>query len=287
MSKAKKAIFLSAALIFAALLIAPIAALYFISQNEISSLSMQEEIVIQEVSYGEPKPVFFGSIKNSIVASGTVVSRDIDFIELGEIQDADKIRFVVQIGDYVNSDTVIGYLDGQSITSGKEGVIREINYGSNGYILLDLIEPLALECYVDVKKAAELSVGDVLTDDAGNSYVIIEIDRAAMYGNIRVLLALDRDDCIYGTEIESLELYTGEGIENILMISRDCVYSYPGSDKQYVRVVDKDLFFVNEIEVKTWLSDDSYITVSGEGVEEGMLCDSGYKLIAEGGSRYE
>lgn len=287
MSKAKKVIVLSAVIIFAALLIAPIAALYFISRNEISSLSMQEEIVIQEVSYGEPKSVFFGSIRDSIVVSGTVVSRDIDFIELGEIQDADKIRFVVQIGDYVNSHTVIGYLDGESIAAGKEGVIREISYGSNGYILLDTMEPLALECYVDVKEAAELSVGDVLTDDAGNSYEIIEIDGAAAYGNIRVLLALDREDCIYGTEIESLELYTGEGIENILMVSRDCVYSYPGSDKQYIRVVDNNLFFVNEVEVKTWLSDDLYITVSGEGVEAGMMCDSGYKLIAEGGSRHE
>lgn len=287
MAAVKKTLIVIMVLFFSILLVAPIAALYFISRNEIASLVKQEKIVIQEVSYGEPKSIFFGSIKNSIVVSGTVIGCEIDFIELREIPDSDRIRFIVRIGDYIENNTVIGFLNGNYVYSGKKGVIREINCGSDGYILLDLVEPVALECFIDTETAYGLFVGAVFTDDDGNHYRITAKDEVAIEGNVRVIMALENSTLVYGTRIESLKLYTGAGIDNVLMVSRDCVYSYPDSDKQYVRVVDSNLFFIKELEVKTWISDESFITVSGDGVEEGLLCDSGYKLIAEGGRRYE
>ena len=283
----KRIFFAFSAIILVVLLIAPIAALYLISQKEITALTKQEEIVIREVSYGEPKAVFFGDIKNSMTLDGLIVSRDVDFIELAGIAEADKVRFTLHVGDYISDGTVIGYLNGEPVVSDKEGVVREISYGNNGYIMLDSISSLALESFVDVKTAAALSVGTILTDDLGNNFEIALIDGVATNGKIRMLIVSAESDWIYGAIVEQLKLYTGDGYKNVLMVSRDCVYSYPDNESQYVRVVDKNQFFVKEIEVKTWLSDGSYVTISGEGVEEGMLCDSGYKLIAESGSRYE
>ena len=61
----------------------------------------------------------------------------------------------------------------------------------------------------------------------------------------------------------------------VLVVNKNCVYKKGNS--YYVRVLDENGYYINEQEVKVSLETEEYMAISG--VEEGTICDSGYKAF--------
>lgn len=268
-------------LFFAALLAAPVGALYLISKQEIMLLEEKDILEIQELSYGEPKKLFYGSIGESITVNGTVISREQIFMDIPGYN-LDKMRLIVNSGDYIASGWVIGYLNKEEVIADKSGVIREINLSYPAYFLLDSVECCALECYIPAETVRRLSVGDQLSDCGGTVYEVLQIDPVGNANGVRALLEAKNGSLTYGVSMNELSLQPDRRIDGVLLAPKECVYSYPNSDQKYIRVVDADGVFQRELEVKTLYSDDSFVSVSGDDIVEGLYCDSGYKAIVEG-----
>ncbi len=269
---------------FAMLMLVPICALIVISKSEKAVYAPQDDIELKDVAYGEAKAIQYGTIGESVKLSGTVVSAEVDFID---VADGDNMRYVINAGDYVQEDTVIGYIGHSAVTAGKEGIVRDVGYGET--ILLDSVDKMALECYTDKKSADKLSVGEKLTNEDGEVFQVTEVAPVMSENGVKLkLLPKSKNaELVYGTELKDAWFNTPNKYDNVLIVDNDCVYSYPGKPEQYIRVVDSDLNFVEEIEVKAAFSDGKNISVSGDGVQEGLLCDSGYKSMVESTGQQE
>ena len=80
----------------------------------------------------------------------------------------------------------------------------------------------------------------------------------------------------YGKTISGYKLYTGNIYRDALVVSKECVYK--GEDDAYhVRIVDAEGNFLDERTVEVGYTCEELICVTG--VEEGELCDSGYKSL--------
>ena len=270
------------ALLFVALMVAPIGALYYISALEQEQYQPQEQqIVLEELSYGSPTSILRMDMTERITFSGTVVSTKVIYEEL-ELENISQLRLLISAGQALQAGDLIGYLDGQEVRATKTGIIRSINRGSDAYIELWSLEDLAIECYVDDVQLKVLKRGSLkLTDPDGNQYTVTHIDEIRVGSDLtRVLLTSETATLIYGKNMGNMSFNTGRVYPDCLVVQANCVYTYNGTD-YYVRLVDMDGVVLGEAQVELGFSMNGYICIT-DGAEEGQLCDSGYKAIAEG-----
>lgn len=270
-------------LLFVALIVAPIGALYYISVLEQAQyLPQEEQIVLEELAYGSTCQIMRMDMSERITLSGTVVSTKVIYEEL-EMENVSCLRLLISSGQVLQAGDLIGYLDGQEVHATKTGIIRSINRGSDAYIELWSLDDLAIECYVDDVQLKILKRGSLdLTDADGNQYTVEHIDEIRVGSDLtRVLLTSETAQLIYGKKMESTSFITGRVYPDCLVVPTNCVYSYNGGQTYYVRLVDKDGVVLGEHEVEVGFSMNGYICIT-DGAEDGQLCDSGYKAIAEG-----
>ena len=270
-------------LLFVALIVAPVGALYYISVLEQAQyLPQEEQIMLEELAYGSICQIMRMDMSERITLSGTVVSTKVIYEEL-EMENVSRLRLLISSGQVLQVGDLIGYLDGQEVRATKTGIIRSINRGSNAYIELWSLDDLAIECYVDDVQLKILKRGSLdLTDGDGNQYTVSKIDEIRVGSDLtRVLLTSETAQLIYGKKMESTSFNTGRVYPDCLVVPTNCVYSYNGGQTYYVRLVDKDGVVLGEQEVEVGFSMNGYICIT-DGAEDGQLCDSGYKTIAEG-----
>lgn len=284
MKTLRKAIKPLMALLFVVLLSAPIVGLFVISQYEQRQYQPAAEVVLRDYAYGDICQVIRTDIEQRLTVSGTVVSTDVTFIELNQYERPDKIRFTIEYGQLVNAGDVIGYYNGTPVTATQSGIVKDISVGEDSYIMLQSMDDLALKvpCYDETLLSALSADGLRLTSEEGLEFVVDKIDAAQdSTGAVNVYLTCENALLVYGKEYVDYALKTGRVFPQTLAVDERCVYSYAGSSKAYVRTVDHDGVFVSEMEVTTGYTDGELICISG--VDEGVLCDAGYKLAVEGG----
>ena len=271
------------ALLFVALMVAPIGALYYISalEQEAYLPQQQEQIVLEDLAYGAICPITRMDMTERIALSGTVVSTKVIYEEL-ELENISRLRLLISAGQVLQAGDLIGYLDGQEVRATKTGIIRSINRGADAYIELWSFDDLAIECYVDDVQLKVLKRGSLkLTDTDGNLYTVAHIDDIRVGSDLtRVLLTSETATLIYGKNMGTMDFMTGRVYPDCLVVQANCVYSYNGTD-YYVRLVDEDGVVLGEAQVEIGFSMNGYICIT-KGAQEGQLCDSGYKAIAEG-----
>lgn len=271
------------ALLLVALMVAPIGTLYYISALEQEQYlpKQEEQIVLEELAYGESTEILRMDMAERVTLSGTVISTKVIYEEL-KLENISQLRLLISTGQVLQSGDLIGYLDGQEVRATKTGIIRSINRGSDAYIELWSLEDLAIECYVDDVQLKVLKRGSLdLTDSNGNQYTVAHIDEIRVGSDLtRVLLTSETAELIYGKKMEDINFNTGRVYPDCLVVEASCVYTYNGQD-YYVRLVDRDGVVLGEVQVELGFSMNGYICIT-DGAEEGQLCDSGYKAIAEG-----
>lgn len=271
------------ALLLVALMVAPIGTLYYISALEQEQYlpKQEEQIVLEELAYGVSTEILRMDMAERVTLSGTVISTKVIYEEL-KLENISQLRLLISTGQVLQSGDLIGYLDGQEVRATKTGIIRSINRGSDAYIELWSLEDLAIECYVDDVQLKVLKRGSLdLTDSNGNQYTVAHIDEIRVGSDLtRVLLTSETAELIYGKKMEDINFNTGRVYPDCLVVEASCVYTYNGQD-YYVRLVDRDGVVLGEVQVELGFSMNGYICIT-DGAEEGQLCDSGYKAIAEG-----
>ena len=268
-------------IVLVCLLILPVGMLYVISRDEQSQYRAEAVPAVEELAYGDTFSVTRRDIYETITVSGTVVSASELFMELN-VQDPYGLRLMVSVGDVIRPGELIAYDGDKEVVSDSYGLIREISLGTDAYIRLYSLEDLALECYVnDTQRAVLERTSLELRDDQNAALTVLKIDDVYTGGNTtRVLLRYDMDGLRYGQTFEKLTLTTGKVYTQALVVRAECVYRKVGSNSYFLRVVDQNGRFLSETEVQIGYTDGTYICVSG--IEEGTLCDSGYKALVEG-----
>lgn len=265
-------------IILVAALVAPVGILYYISEEEQAQYQPDFIPTVEEMAYGEIVDIRRRDMSETITLSGTVVSVSEFFVEL-KVKDPYALRFMVSVGDVIHPGDLIAYNGDKEILSEAYGMIREISLGSDSYLRMASLEDLALECYVKQSQRKTLLRSSLeLRDEDGANLTFLSADEIYSDGNTtRVLLRYDKEDLCYGQTFEDLMLTTGRVYSDALVVEERCVYQKSGSEGYYLRIVDEEGKFISEAEVKLGYSDGTYVCVSG--VDEGMLCDSGYRAF--------
>ena len=120
------------ALLLVALMVAPIGTLYYISALEQEQYlpKQEEQIVLEELAYGESTEILRMDMAERVTLSGTVISTKVIYEEL-KLENISQLRLLISTGQVLQSGDLIGYLDGQEVRATKTGIIRSINRGSD------------------------------------------------------------------------------------------------------------------------------------------------------------
>lgn len=267
-------------ILFIIAMAAPLVALINISNIEQKQYVIENDVQIGEIAYGDICEATRIDLEESLTIDGVIVSGKIEFIELSKYKDSSKIRFIVHEGECIEKGQVIGYYLGNEIFSDKDGVVREIGFGEDCYIMLDSFSELVMKVDCSDEKTYEIinQKKVSLKDEDGNKYHIVRIDKAKdEEGHRYMYLSVDKSlDLTYGTKIEKLELFTGKVYKGVMAVDKDCVYSY-NDDKTYVRVISDSGVEEKEIEVGFYSGHVAVVS----GIDEGTMCDSGYKTLIE------
>ena len=273
-------------ILFVVLIVSPVVALYGISLLERAQYNPKPQIILEELAYGDICPILRMDIEQIITASNAqIVSMSFRFLELKMFDDPYSIRFVVEVGDRINVNDVIGYYKGKEIKSTESGIIKKISIGSDSYVMLESLKDLAMVCYVNEEDYNWRQEKNMIK--LGEDYFeIVKVeDVSTDKYRTRIVLKSDTAKLLYGEEYNSISFSTGKVFPMTLAVDARCVYSYPNSDKSYIRVVTDYGKFIQEIEVAPGYTNGQYICISasaGNSIYEGMYCDAGYKVIVEG-----
>lgn len=102
-----------------------------------------------------------------------------------------------------------------------------------------------------------------------------EISNIAQGNKVKVVFDIDSKSYMYGEELPDIKIYTDKVYSEVLVVNKNCVYKKGNS--YYVRVLDENGYYIKEQEVKVSLETEEYMAISG--VEEGTICDAGYKAF--------
>ncbi len=269
-------------LVILGLLTGPLWAILYISRLEQAFYTPQEVVQLQEFSYGPLELVVKRDMYETVQLSGRVISAKYLYQEL-DLADPGRFRQEVKIGQVIQAGDVLGYCKGEPVLAEQTGVLSAISLGSEAYMRLESLEELVVECYVNEQQLTILKRSNLdLQDSNGGTYTVARVDPVASAQGTRVLLRFQGGELAYGDSIDAMQLTTGRKFAGALVVPEDCVYQLKDG-KYYVRMTDVRGVFISEIEVIKSYSDGEYVCVSGRGLNEGMYCDSGYKLVVESG----
>ena len=264
---------------------APVIALVYVSSAEQMQYLPAEIIEAEDYSYGEICEVKRRDFNERIVRDGIVKSIRYDFLELGQYEDASFIRLIISEEQVIQEGDTIGYYKGEPIQTNKTGVVKNISISTDSYILLESIAAEDLVLEMQLVGENEISIvqlpENTFRDIEGRTFskkTLSPYKNAD--GTVTVQFYCINGTLTYGAEIKDMVLLSKSCLKDVLSVDCRCVYSYANTKGYYIRIVDNNGKFLEEREVTIGQSDESYICVSG--VEEGVLCDSGYKAVVEG-----
>lgn len=236
----------------------------FVSSLEKNYYTINESYELVQKSYGEPNLIIRSDISEVIELTGVYTSNEIIYVPFDEYNSED-ITFFVESGQEIQKGDVLFNVNTNSINSEYNAIVKSIDY-TNEFISLYNLDNLVFETIVGIDfDNTELSVQNT------NEILTLKNVSNIVEDGGRKALFTSSEEYLYGEEV-TYYLLTGITETNVLMVSVDCVYEV--NEQFYIRVVDQSGYFIEEIPVKTGISDGLYISIS-DG-EEGTYCDSGY-----------
>ena len=154
-------------ILFLVAMIIPVLALIWISSIEQKQYTVENDIRIGEIAYGDICEANRIDLEETVTVSGTVVSGKVDFIELSEYYEPYKLRFIIHEGDCVAKGQLIAYYKGNEVYADKDGIVEAISIGDESYIMLDSLSDLTIkvDCSDDNTFKKLVSVQNVLSKD--------------------------------------------------------------------------------------------------------------------------
>lgn len=278
--------FFAVLLMFVSMLV-PVLALIQISQmeqREYTAPTVDIGIALKERAYGEIVEVSQTDLKETIAISGEVISTAFLYQELA-LKSPHLLRLWVKSGDYLCVGDPVGMYQGEVIYATQSGIISKVTLGSEAYIEFYDLDMLALECFVNQDIMKILSRETLkLSDSKGASYEVVRLEEVPVKnGMYRVLLRPVDAELSIGSILDGATMFTGRVYPNCIAVNNNCIYS--DGQSYYVRIVDSDGAFIEEVQVEIGETVGNLTCVSG--VKPGQYCDSGYKAVVESGGSYE
>lgn len=251
------------------LFLAPIIILYKLSGNEKKSYIQDTYYEYKEAAYGEPIRVTRADIEYYVTTDGVISSSEYITID---IKDIESDNILVQPGNEIYKDKEI--TTGQKIIKAPcNGIVESVDTGNRIRVLS--FDKLQLVTNIPIDKLNYIKESKSLSFNENEKLTVREISNIAQGNKVKVVFDIDSKSYMYGEELPDIKIYTDKVYSEVLVVNKNCVYKKGNS--YYVRVLDENGYYINEQEVKVSLETEEYMAISG--VEEGTICDSGYKAF--------
>lgn len=251
------------------LFLAPIIILYKLSGSEKKSYIQDTYYEYKEAAYGEPIRVTRADIEYYVTTDGVISSSEYITID---IKDIERDNILVQPGDEIYKDKEI--TTGQKIIKAPcNGIVESVDTGNRIRVLS--FDKLQLVTNIPIDKLNYIKESKSLSFNENEKLTVREISNIAQGNKVKVVFDIDSKSYMYGEELPDIKIYTDKVYSEVLVVNKNCVYKKGNS--YYVRVLDENGYYIKEQEVKVSLETEEYMAISG--VEEGTICDSGYKAF--------
>ncbi len=251
------------------LFLAPIIILYKLSGSEKKSYIQDTYYEYKEAAYGEPIRVTRADIEYYVTTDGVISSSEYITID---IKDIESDNILVQPGNEIYKDKEI--TTGQKIIKAPcNGIVESVDTGNRIRVLS--FDKLQLVTNIPIDKLNYIKESKSLSFNENEKLTVREISNIAQGNKVKVVFDIDSKSYMYGEELPDIKIYTDKVYSEVLVVNKNCVYKKGNS--YYVRVLDENGYYINEQEVKVSLETEEYMAISG--VEEGTICDSGYKAF--------
>lgn len=251
------------------LFLAPIIILYKLSGSEKKSYIQDTYYEYKEAAYGEPIRVTRADIEYYVTTDGGISSSEYITID---IKDIESDNILVQPGNEIYKDKEI--TTGQKIIKAPcNGIVESVDTGNRIRVLS--FDKLQLVTNIPIDKLNYIKESKSLSFNENEKLTVREISNIAQDNKVKVVFDIDSKSYMYGEELPDIKIYTDTVYSEVLVVNKNCVYKKGNS--YYVRVLDENGYYINEQEVKVSLETEEYMAISG--VEEGTICDSGYKAF--------
>ena len=251
------------------LFLAPIIILYKLSGSEKKSYIQDTYYEYKEAAYGEPIRVTRADIEYYVTTDGVISSSEYITID---IKDIESDNILVQPGNEIYKDKEI--TTGQKIIKAPcNGIVESVDTGNRIRVLS--FDKLQLVAYIPIDKLNYIKESKSLSFNENEKLTVREISNIAQGNKVKVVFDIDSKSYMYGEELPDIKIYTDKVYSEVLVVNKNCVYKKGNS--YYVRVLDENGYYIKEQEVKVSLETEEYMAISG--VEEGTICDSGYKAF--------
>ena len=251
------------------LFLVPIIILYKLSGSEKKSYIQDTYYEYKEAAYGEPIRVTRADIEYYVTTDGVISSSEYITID---IKDIESDNILVQPGNEIYKDKEI--TTGQKIIKAPcNGIVESVDTGNRIRVLS--FDKLQLVTNIPIDKLNYIKESKSLSFNENEKLTVREISNIAQGNKVKVVFDIDSKSYMYGEELPDIKIYTDKVYSEVLVVNKNCVYKKGNS--YYVRVLDENGYYINEQEVKVSLETEEYMAISG--VEEGTICDSGYKAF--------
>lgn len=251
------------------LFLAPIIILYKLSGSEKKSYIQDTYYEYKEAAYGEPIRVTRADIEYYVTTDGVISSSEYITID---IKDIESDNILVQPSNEIYKDKEI--TTGQKIIKAPcNGIVESVDTGNRIRVLS--FDKLQLVTNIPIDKLNYIKESKSLSFNENEKLTVREISNIAQGNKVKVVFDIDSKSYMYGEELPDIKIYTDKVYSEVLVVNKNCVYKKGNS--YYVRVLDENGYYINEQEVKVSLETEEYMAISG--VEEGTICDSGYKAF--------
>lgn len=251
------------------LFLAPIIILYKLSGSEKKSYIQDTYYEYKEAAYGEPIRVTRADIEYYVTTDGVISSSEYITID---IKDIESDNILVQPGNEIYKDKEI--TTGQKIIKAPcNGIVESVDTGNRIRVLS--FDKLQLVTNIPIDKLNYIKESKSLSFNENEKLTVREISNIAQGNKVKVVFDIDSKSYMHGEELPDIKIYTDKVYSEVLVVNKNCVYKKGNS--YYVRVLDENGYYINEQEVKVSLETEEYMAISG--VEEGTICDSGYKAF--------
>lgn len=263
--------------IFAILAVIPIVMMCKLSKSEQETYVQDKQYEFRETSYGAPVVVSREDVQQYYTISGEIISNAYNYIDLGANAD-DSIEVYVNTGDEVLKDDTVANVNGRNIKSTYNGIVDDINLSDKCNIKLKSLDKLALACNLDKNIANIVRSQKTLTLEDGRKVTVKRVSNIMTDNKIQVIFEIEDCEYTYGETVSDIKVFTGKVFTGLLVVDKNAVYKKL-DNIYYIRKLDSNANFVEEVPVEVNYETETLIGITG--VEEGTICDSGYKNLVE------